>query len=62
MGDLAELNNPVPGQNSFIACPCSPDALWAVVVVHDAQGQFITALVCGGCQREIEVSFGRPIL
>lgn len=65
MGDIVDLivglNKPVPGKNMFIACPCSHYTLWTVVVVNDARGCFITTLVCGNCENEVQISFGRPV-
>lgn len=63
MADVIKLSQPRPGAQSFMLCPCQGhdgSGTMAVVVMHDAQGAFICALVCPDCEREVPVSFGRP--
>ena len=52
------------GETSFMLCACQNDKEYQSgmlpVVMHDAQGPFICALVCPECEEEISVSFGRP--
>lgn len=60
MSEVVPLHPLRPGERSFLTCACGDGDTMAVVVMHDAQGEFICAPVCAGCEQEIPVGYGRP--
>lgn len=60
MADIVILRPQRPGEKSFLTCDCEQGDTMAVLVLHDAQGAFICALVCPSCDSEVPISFGRP--
>ncbi len=53
------------GEQSFLCCPCMGESNehpgFAPVVIHDAAGWFVSALVCLGCEAHIDIDGGRPV-
>jgi len=64
MTNVISLRPDVPGEQSFLCCPCqSGDEHpgFAPVVIHDAAGVFISSLICLGCESEVSIVNGRPV-
>jgi hypothetical protein len=48
------------GDVTFMLCPCTPDGTPPLpVVLHDAHGPLLIALMCPECENEIGVINGR---
>jgi len=50
------------GEVTFMLCPCTEEGSTVLpVVLHDAQGPLLIALVCPECENEISILNGRPV-
>jgi len=50
------------GEVTFISCPCTAEGTPPLaVILHDAQGPLVVALVCPECEQEIGVVNGRLV-
>jgi hypothetical protein len=66
MADVVQLRSATAraarAEQNFLACSCNDESSgFAPVMIHDAAGAFICALVCVACGNEVPINNGRVV-
>ena len=58
MTNVIPLNQPKPGETTFMRCPCLPEGTDFIVVAIAGKTPIICGLLCPECEQEIPVTNG----